>query len=142
MTGLEAVLAVTALSCALWAVREMGYRKSETRRADSLFTLLEQTRQEAHEYVASYRETLAEERDRNEHLQRILDQYRAEGIQNPSYHDYGDPTPEKMQPLPREAETWLSGLDAEVRPEFEGLIRERLENEEVADILSDLSTVH
>lgn len=140
---IEGLVYLVAVMGLLVALSESSRRRGETRRADTLFTLLDRVRGDANAEVEAYRKILAEERKRNEHLSRLLDQYRAEGIQEPSYQTYGPPTPVELKPLPLEAERWLDGLESDVRPEFEALIRDRLaETDDVGRVLAELSTVH
>lgn len=128
MTGLLAALTLLAfVASLLWS--------QERARAKALA--------ENVEFLHSHYTALLEQwTERCEVQSRILDQYRAEGIQRATYIDYGEPTPETTVPLAKEAETWLSGLDEEVREEYEGLIRARLgKGEDLASVIFELSTV-
>lgn len=114
MTIQGAVLLLFALGLGLiaWA-QQRELTQGEARRADTIFEMLNhaQARHDAEERVL---------RARVEVLERLLDQYRAEGIRKETYIDYGPPTPAEPEvDLAPEVEAFLMGItDDEARSEW------------------------
>ena len=143
MTLALGVLAAAALGL---LVGQSFHLRAEKEKSASYLAMLNEVRSQAGEDVLFMKDHLEEiivaERERSDVSLRLLDQYRMEGVQKPYYIDYGEQTPQEIAPLPREAQEWLLGLDEEVRDEYEGLIRARVEGgEQIVDILISLSQV-